>query len=362
MLIYFFSVLKLQFEFLDLSELLNSTTFPQTAAEVLRTADIVVHAAAILNFFPNTQNLDSRMYSDEELMSYVNVNSTSAILNEINPSSTFIYTSSTEAMGECTLCSEDAPVSPWCAYGQTKLVAEHNIRQSSRHYMILRLTGLFGPYEMFSGYQLISAVNMGLLPFSVKGPSAHLMYSHIDDAVQAIRLAMLLAGTQSRCAIPNSMMPSRWRNQENMMPFYTLPIGNNPLDTFRKHMIQWPTVTVLESAINQTYIIAPDSSARVVDWVSVIASHLHRPSPFLSLPPSIVAFAMTLLDPILNPMFSNPFLFKAKIVNRMLENRTYMNTKAKNLMLFYPLYEPNDMISETVSWYLDQVCILSRDY
>ena len=252
------------------------------AARAIAQADIVLHAAAAMVFFPDEQD-PARSAAH---MRAVNVNGTGGVAQHLHSHATLIYISSTEAMGPCSHCSEAAPLHPTFQYGASKRDAENAVRKAPGSHVILRLTGLMGPGDDFSLFQLMLAVNLGLLPFTVtestpnKGAGsakgdALIMYTHVHDAVQAVRLAMLHAAQHAGCSVSDQMQlrspPGRARGFEKQS-IISLAIPSSSAHP--------------RSALNHTFIVAPRDALSVSGWITAIASELHhtRPAPFFSLP------------------------------------------------------------------------------
>ncbi|EGD72918.1 ergosterol biosynthesis ERG4/ERG24 family protein [Salpingoeca rosetta] len=332
-----------------------ASEFPE-AARALRAADIVVHGAGVMSFFPATA-------ADTDYMQRVNVNGTRTVTRLMRPGkSALLYISSTEAMGACTDCDEAAPARPWCAYGATKLAAEAVVRAETKDraisHAILRLTGVMGPGDDFSLYQLMLAVHLGLLPFTVGAGDAALMYTHVDDAVQGVRLAMLAAAAEHHCSVPDTMHLSTHNTDASSRrgggtavtidatphrPTVALPMGSTATSALAS-----------TRAMNRTFIIAPGDALTVHGWISHIARQFGRQPPLLPLPPPLVRTLMEALDPVMNAFVRAPFLFKAEMIDRMLENRTYSAASAQHHLGYRPIYTCAAAVENTAAWYLAQ--------
>jgi len=218
----------------------------------------------------------------------------------------FVYCSSTEAMGgiypQSIPRNEEDACHPNYVYGESKVEAEKIIKNISAKtglkYVILRPTGLYGLDDDFVINELIKVVDFGLFFFTPGDGKAKLMFTHVDDAVQAAALAL------------------------------TVP-----------------------AALNNTFIICPDDVLSYHEWIVLLTGELRRTPPLFCLPMPVVKLAISLLGPLFNLGKSKIFLFKPKSCDRMLEDRWFSNDKAKKLLGFSPKYTLRKGVQYTVREY-----------
>jgi nucleoside-diphosphate-sugar epimerase len=93
-------------------------------------------------------------------------------------------------------CDESHPTDPRTTYGATKLSAEILTRafteQLGIEHTIVRLIAVYGPWDLngkLSVQNLREAVSVGVLPIA-SGPGETTDYTHIDDAVRGLGLAL----------------------------------------------------------------------------------------------------------------------------------------------------------------------------
>jgi len=165
-------------------------------------------------------------------------------------------------------------------------------------YTILRPTGIFGPEETATKYQLIASINFGLFFFSPKN-TGKTQWTYIDDVVDAIVAAM---------------------KQEKK---------------------------------NQIYIISSDDWMTYEEVICTLCGYLNRIEPLFSLPVPLIASIVKYTKFILNIPFQTPFLFEEKTVMQMKSNRWYNNAKAKRELNWRPRYTMREGYKKTVKWYFD---------
>jgi len=168
--------------------------------------------------------------------------------------------------------------------------------QTGMKYAILRPTGVFGPGDRFAGYELIKAVEWGLLFFVPGSGDLKLMFTHVDDVVEGI--------------------------------FCCFSCG--------------------EGALKETYIICPDRPLTLMAWLDVLSRELGRVKPFLHIPIPIVGLVMAALSPLLNIGKKRTFMFERETVRRMTEERWYSNEKAKLKLGFQPKWSIEAGLKDTI--------------
>jgi len=212
--------------------------------------------------------------------------------------------SSTEAMGPHNeQANEDTKLEPVYAYGESKVAVEKFLAQfqkknSDFKYTILRPTGIFGPHEIATKYQLMLSINFGLFFFTPKNTGIS-QWIHVDDVVSAI-------------------------------------------------------IAAIESEKrNEIYIICTDDWMSYEHAICTLCLHFGRIQPLFRLPVSLIAIIVKLTKVVLNIPFSSPFLFEEKTVLQMNYNRWYTNAKAKKQLGWSPHYTMREGYYNTVQWYLN---------
>ena len=282
---------------------------------------IVIHLAAEMDFYPKDI---SKIYR-------VNVEGTSSLLKscKIANKSTnnqiirFIYCSSTETIGPTDgdePGTEETPCSPSYHYGKSKIQAEERVKQfaekSNIFSLILRPTGIYGPGDRFTIWELQKMVEWGLLFFIPGSGNAKLMYTHIDDVVQSFLLSVALPKDRE-----NSI------REKNDGKFY------------------------------ETFIICPNDVLTYKQWIVLLSQEMGRAVPFLHLPFPMVKLSTALLAPFMNLGKTRTFMYQPKTIDRMAENRFYSNNRAKQMLDFVPKYSLRDGLIQTVRFNVSQKVI-----
>ncbi|MDP2437423.1 MAG: NAD(P)-dependent oxidoreductase [archaeon] len=293
--------------------------------EAMKGADAVVHLAGEMDFFPTPQG--------EARMAETNVEGTRRVVEAAVAAGVrrVIYVSSTEAVGPTPAgveADEEQEARPTSAYGRTKLQAERAAQEVWRSHpslelIILRPTGVYGPGDTFSIAELLSAINLGLLPF-IPGPGDPLlMYTHVADVCEAICLSI-------HC--PYAPIAERSR-RPSLMPI------NSPC----------------------VYHICPDAGLSYAQWIELCSRLLGRAPPLFRMPLPLAKTLTRLLAPVMNLGRQRTFLWQADTVQRMAEHRCYSNTRARQDIKFAPRYSIPDGLRHTISHGFDSG-VLTRHY
>ena len=320
-----------QITFLEGSlEDLTTKQFQTKNWNLLQNITQVIHLAAEMDFYP----------TKSELLFKVNVEGTKSVLNlceEIinenkNQFERFIYCSSTEVIGPSNRngkprfpATEETSNEPSYVYGETKIQAENLVRyfalQHNKLSIILRPTGIYGPGDTFSIFELQKMIEYGLLFFIPGNGSAKLMYTHIDDVVEG---------------------------------FYISSTISNEIPT--------------ESS-STTIILCPDEPLTYEEWIRHLSKLIGRSDPKFHIPFPLVKLATFFMSFFMNIGKQKQFMYRAKTIDRMAEDRWYSNKKAKNVLGFYPKYSLKDGLTQTVNYnikngfikrkYLSHVAIIS---
>ena len=150
-------------------------TRPDSVKKALEGIDAVVHMAGIL---------PPVAYEKPKLAAKVNVGGTRIIVDMVKERGgniPFLFTSSVAAFGPTPgasqpLCPEKTEPNPKGAYGETKLQAEHIIKESGIDYVILRLTA-----TMYLSFSISDLKRMFTVPLNNR-----VEYCHPNDTASAI--------------------------------------------------------------------------------------------------------------------------------------------------------------------------------
>ncbi len=263
--------------------------------DAVKRVDVVLHLAAVLDFYPRDVN---HMYR-------VNVDGTRALINACVGTEVerFVYCSSTEAIGpvESPPGDETTPLRPRFKYGHSKVLAENIVREVSQDtgisHIILRPTGVFGEGDFYTAYELIKALNDGAVPVLPGNGERHIMYTYVEDVA----------------------------------------------DGFVK-------AVTAEDAVNNTFILCPDEPMSYKSLVSFLCDTLGVSPPRLWVPATLAKIGIGLLSPIKNRK-KNTFLWHIKTVESMNEERWYSNARAKALLGWRPNFTMEEGLKRTIEWY-----------
>ncbi|PXF44697.1 UDP-glucose 4-epimerase [Gracilariopsis chorda] len=268
----------------------------------VKDADIVVHLAAEMDFFPKNK---------ENLLS-VNVDGTRNLLEacacEAESSKRnirFVYVSSTEAIGTTdgvSKADESHALNPDSYYGYTKVLAESVVEEYRQRLdtVIVRPTGVFGPDERFFFLELMQMVAKGftvVLPSPMTGRTC---LTHIDDIVNGI-----------------------------------LACATHP------------------KAPGNTYNLCTDEAVSGKALVQTVADVLQCPRPIFSLPPSVGGVLIRLVAPIMNMGKRRVFMYHPKTVSDSMAYREYSNAKIRRELGFKPKYTMLEGVEETCKYELE---------
>lgn len=248
--------------------------------QCVKHADVVIHLAAEMDFFP----------SNTETLIRTNVDGTRNMLeacaNESARRGTrmrFVYVSSTEAVGSTDglgKADESTPRRPDSDYGRSKVMAEDLVQEYAEklHTVIARPTGVFGPDERFFFFEMMQMVASGISIVAPSPMTGRLMFTHVDDVVQGLIL----------CA--------------------THP-----------------------QAVGGVFHICPDDSVTNRQIIVTMAGILKvwRPALYLSLP--LGTLLIQTVAPIMNFRKRRVFIYHPKTVAQSVRDREYSNQRLRKL-------------------------------
>lgn len=260
----------------------------------VKNVDAVLHFAAYFDFYP----------SDVPLLYKVNVDGTRSLMNACVGSNVerFIYCSSTEAIGPVRFPpgNEDTELNPQFEYGKSKVAAEKAVRDISTDtglgHVIIRPTGVLGEGDMYTAYELLKALNDKQIPVLPGNGKKHIMYIYIDDVV----------------------------------------------DGFLKALTP-------KSVLNNTVILCPDQPMAYRELIEFVTSQLGVKTPKIYVPTSIAKMGIGLMSPIKNRK-GTTFLWHAKSIESMDQDRWYSNQRARTLLGWAPKVTMQEGIRRQIEW------------
>ncbi len=263
--------------------------------EAVKDVDVVIHLAAYFDFYP----------SDVDLLYRVNVDGTRNLMNACVGTRVerFIYCSTTETIGPVRYPpgNEDTELRPQFDYGKSKVLAEQAIREISQDtgltHIILRPTGVTGEGDLYTGYELIKAINDGAIPVLPGDGEKHLMYTYVGDVVEGFALAV-----------------------------------------------------TSKSAENSTMILCPDKPMKYKEIIPFIAETLGVNPPKRRVPVALAKLGIAMMSPFKN-RGRTTFLWHTKTIESMDQERWYTNERAKRLLGWEPKHTMQDAIRRAITWY-----------
>ncbi|CAN8062373.1 unnamed protein product [Agarophyton chilense] len=267
----------------------------------VKNADIVVHLAADMDFFPKKR----------KKLATVNVKGTENLLNAcaseaeaLKRKIRFVYVSSTEAIGRTdgvSKADETYPLNPESEYGHTKVLAERIVQGYSQKLdtVIVRPTGVYGPDERFFFYEFMQMVSYGITIVVPSPMTGRVSFTHINDVVGGI-----------------------------------LACATHP------------------SAPGNIYNLCPDESVTYMSIVQKLADVLNYPHPLLILPCAAGRLLIRIVAPLMNAGKSRIFIYHPRTVSETVYNREYSNEKIRRELGFKPQYSILEGVEETLRYEL----------
>ncbi|MFW9919885.1 MAG: NAD-dependent epimerase/dehydratase family protein [Candidatus Thorarchaeota archaeon] len=257
-------------------------------------AQVVIHLAAYFDFYP----------SDVDLLYQVNVEGTRNLMNACVGTDVerFIYGSTTEVIGPVRYPpgNEDTELLPQFDYSKSKVMAEKAIREITRdtglNHIILRPTGVMGEGDNYTAMELIEAINNKEVPVLPGDGEKHIMYTHVDDVIEA----------------------------------FVLAVKSN-------------------AALNSTLIICPNKPMKYNELITFLGEKLGVNIPKRRVPTSVAKIGIGLLSPIKNRR-KNTFLWHMQTIQSMDEDRWYSNALAKRLLGWAPKVTMEEGIERQIKW------------
>ncbi|MFW9907132.1 MAG: NAD-dependent epimerase/dehydratase family protein [Candidatus Thorarchaeota archaeon] len=266
----------------------------ETLEPAVKGVDVVIHLAAYFDFYP----------SDVGLLYRTNVEGTRNLMNACVGTKVkrFIYCSTTEVIGPVTYPpgTENTELLPQFDYSKSKKMAEEIIREITEDtnlpHIILRPTGILGEGDTYTIVELLETLNKGQIPIIPGDGNKHIMYTHIDDVVDAFVAAISSA-----------------------------------------------------SALNNTIIICPDKPMSYNEVFSFLGESLGVKAPTRRVPISLAKAGIGLMSPIKNRRHTT-FLWHMKTIQSLDEERWYSNEKARKLLGWYPKITIQQGLIRQIEW------------
>jgi nucleoside-diphosphate-sugar epimerase len=266
----------------------------ETLEPSVKDVQVVIHLAAYFDFYP----------SDVDLLYQVNIDGTRNLMNACVGTSVerFIYGSTAEVTGPVRYPpgNEDTELLPQFDYSKSKKMAEEAIREITKdtdlQHIILRPTGVLGEGDTYTILELLQALNNGEIPILPGDGEKRVMYTHIDDVVEAFVAAVSSA-----------------------------------------------------AALNNTFLICPDEPVTYKEIVPFLCETLGVKAPKRRVPTSIAKIGIGLLSPIKN-RGRTTFLWHMQTIQSMDEDRWYSNEKAKRILGWAPKITIKEGLIRQIDW------------
>ena len=325
---------------------------PASLLPALAGADVVVHLAAEMDFFPASPAAEARLLR-------TNVDGTrNVLLAAVRAGARrVVYCSSTEAVGPTppfTQADEAAAQRPTSLYGRSKQQAEREARAVKRQHpalelLILRPTGVYGPRDGFSVFELMQSVNRGLLCFVPGDGAPLLMYTHVDDVCQGIRLAIHADYRPVEARAWQSIDAQRGADLQQELLAASVADAQHSSASLSAA----PSLSAPASSSLYTYTISPDLALSYADWIATLSRLTGRAVPWLHVPYPLLKCATWLLAPVMNLGKARTFMWQVDTVERMKEHRNYSNQRAKQDLGYSPKYDIPSGLAQTVRYNFD---------
>lgn len=268
----------------------------RTVTTAIHNADIIVHLAADMDFFPKDEGaLFERNVSLTRTM--VTAATIEAQREERTTPLRFVYVSSTEAIGPTTKtgADESSPHHPTSAYGRSKSACEAIVEKEGRtlEVVVARLTGVFGPGERFFFYEMCKLIETGLLIIGPSPMTGSATFTHVDDVVTGLILL---------CT---------------------------------------------DSSARGIYNVSANDSLTYRDLIGGLCDSMGRQKPVGYLPLPLGKAVIRLVGPIMNWGKKRTFVLQPRTLDETMEYRVYRNDRLKALG-FSPKHDMISGVKETV--------------
>ncbi len=254
----------------------------------------VIHLAAYFDFYP----------SDVDLLYQVNVEGTRNLMNACVGTQVerFIYCSTAEVTGPVRYPpgNEDTELLPQFDYSKSKKMAEETIREITKdtnlQHIILRPTGVLGEGDTYTILELLQALNNGEIPVLPGDGEKRVMYTYIDDVVEA----------------------------------FVAAVSSN-------------------SALDNTLLICPDDPVTYNEIITFLGETLGVKPPSRRIPTSLAKIGIGLMSPFKN-RGRTTFLWHMQTIQSMDEDRWYSNEKGKRLLGWAPKVTIKEGLVRQIEW------------
>lgn len=270
-------------------------------AQAVQIADVVVHLAADMDFFPeDEEGLISHNVALTEVMIEACLREVSRPERKGRPIR-LVYVSSTEAIGPTDgeePAHDYSDYRPASAYARSKVFCEQlvdKIGDDRLQTVIVRPSGVFGPGERFFFHEFMQLVATGLTIVAPSPLTGRVIFTHIDDVVDGLFI----------CA--------------------THPKAYG------------------------AYNVCANKSVTYLEMIECISDCMHYPRPMLFFRPAVGQALISAIAPIMNRGKRRVFIYNAKTVRETLQFREYSNNRIKKLG-FRPRYTVLSGVKETVEY------------
>jgi nucleoside-diphosphate-sugar epimerase len=267
--------------------------------DITKDVDVIIHLAGQMRF-----------HDPWDLLYNHNVKATQSIAADAlqHDVQHFIYSSSTEAIGPVTSIpgDETSPYNPSYDYGKTKQIAEQMLKEQQHiaglPLTILRLTGTYGPGDLYVTLSTVRAIAHKKLSFLPGKGESMIQFTYVDDIIQGFQRTL-----------------------------------ENP-----------------KQSLNETFILASDEYTTYKEMFTIVANLLDVPPPTHSIPMSLAKTYLSLIQWSNKRKGIDDFVMHTSLIDTMKTNRAYTNAKAKKILGFTPQYSFKDGMKKTIEWYKEK--------
>ncbi|MFW9935045.1 MAG: NAD-dependent epimerase/dehydratase family protein [Candidatus Thorarchaeota archaeon] len=275
-------------------DLLDSNSLERAVKET----EIVFHLAALFDFYPK----------DVDLLYQVNVEGTRNLIKACEKTvvKRFIYCSTSETTGvvDNPPATEETEPNPMYEYGKSKILAENEVREGAKaagfDYIILRPVGITGPGEFYLGFETYEAIANKRIPMIPGDGQKHIMFMHVDDLVEGFL-----------CALKT------------------------------------------KKGVNDTFLLCTDDVFTYEELFQFVAEYLGVDPPKRKVPVILGKIGVGLIG-FFKHRGKRTYLWHAKTVDAMNQDRWYSNEKAKRVLGWKPSMTMAEAFRRTMDWYISE--------
>jgi nucleoside-diphosphate-sugar epimerase len=277
---------------------------PSSLTTAVKDVDIVIHLAALFDFYPK----------DVDLLYRVNAEGTRNLINACKKTSVkrFIYCSTSETTGivDNPPATEETELKPMYDYGKSKIMAENEVREGAESgqfdYIILRPVGITGPGEFYLGLETYDAIANQKISMIPGDGQKHIMFMHVDDLVQGFLCAMKT-----------------------------------------------------KAGANETFLLCTDDIFTYEEMFQFLANYLGVEPPKRKVPIFLAKLGVGLIG-FFRHRGERTYLWHMKTVDAMNHDRWYSNEKAKRVLGWKPSMTMAEAFQSTMDWCISKGYLKKR--